>query len=193
MPEFAHRWFERGPQEIWERHVLPLTSEVDTYLEIGSADGESMWWVLNNLKPSKAMTIDPWEANCKRLKRREFRGYRARYHANLKRWLDDGTLTVFDGTSFDVLRDRHKEIPDESVDLCYVDGAHRAWDTMGDLILVWPKIKFGGVVIVDDLQRRWLNGKPLVRPAYFAFQIVYDSRYEWVFCEPRQAAFRKVR
>lgn len=191
MARFAHSWFNTQAKPLWEKHLLPLRKSINTYLEIGCADGCSMYWVMKKLRVEKAFAIDPWEDNVKEKRAEAFSDYRKAFHRNTRRWKD--RITTFQGTSFDILRDRHSEIPDDSVDLCYIDGAHRAWDVMGDTVLVWPKLKCGCIVVYDDLNRRWLNGKPLVLPGVHAFMTVYDSRYRVLFIEPRQAAFIKLK
>ena len=58
----SNNWFDDGPRATWEEHLLPLKDSIDSYLEIGVCEGVSMRWILENLEPSKAVGIDPWEA-----------------------------------------------------------------------------------------------------------------------------------
>ena len=58
----------------------------------------------------------------------------------------DENLTTIRKTSFDASFD----FADESIDIFHLDGAHTEWDSTRDLIAWTPKIKVGGLFIMDD-------------------------------------------
>ena len=58
----------------------------------------------------------------------------------------DKNLTTMRKTSFDASFD----FSDESIDIFHLDGAHTEWDSTRDLIAWTPKIKVGGLFIMDD-------------------------------------------
>lgn len=53
-------------------------------------------------------------------------------------WLEDFSENV------------HIQIPNESVDIIYIDGCHSFESVLSDLRLYYSKIKFGGLIIGDD-------------------------------------------
>lgn len=51
------------------------------------------------------------------------------------------------------------EIPDESLDLVYIDGDHTLRGIVIDLISIYPKVKSGGFIGGDDfVQNPWQHG-----------------------------------
>lgn len=57
-------------------------------------------------------------------------------------------VTVLRGTTEEVI----ERIPDNSLDLAYVDGDHTARGIMIDLQMVWPKVRPGGILGGDDFR-----------------------------------------
>lgn len=188
--ELSNGWFAEYTEPLWRKHLLPLAGKVATYLEIGICEGRSMVWVLEHLRPELAIGIDPYIAPRSKFQP-QYDEFKRRAYANLERWINAGTVQLHHHASFDFLRTQHQVVPDASVDLAYIDGAHFAWDVVQDTALVWPKVKRGGIVIFDDLQRTWLNGRPLVRFGVRAFMEAWDSRWTLYFWQGRQIALLK--
>ena len=151
-----------------------------------------MVWVLENLKPSFAIGIDPYVAPRAKFQP-QYDEFKRRAYANLDRWITAGTVQLHHHASFDFLRTQHQVVPDGSVDLAYIDGAHFSWDVVQDATLTWPKIKRGGMVVFDDLQRVFNLGKPLVRLGVWPWLHAYDGRWELAWWQGRQLAIRKER
>jgi len=161
-----------------------------------------MRWVFENLDPDTAIGIDPWIPK-KRREAKQYRQHKANCLENLKQWLD-GRLVILEDTSQHVLRCGRPEdaatplISDESCDLIYCDGDHTCLNAMTDFILCWPRLKLGGIMIMDDMLRRWQLGWPWTREAILAFLTVIEKRFEPLWTNPwdmecRQMAIRKVR
>ena len=196
----SNNWFDDGPRATWEKHLLPLKDSIDSYLEIGVCEGISMRWILENIEPSKAVGIDPWKAP-KFEKQEIFDKYQANAMHNLAPWLVD-TVTLVPRTSWFAFTGVDSwKIEDNSFDLAYVDGSHDGSRAMEDMVHVWRKLKRGtegrrsqlggGIMIVDDLHRRWHRGRALVRPAVEAFRLAYDGLWTVLWETPRQVAFLK--
>jgi hypothetical protein len=62
-----------------------------------------------------------------------------------------------------------------------------------DAALCWDLLARGGVMIFDDLQRRWRNGKPYVREGVLGFLDAFESRYIFIYRAPRNYAIRKIK
>jgi|SRR3990172_1391455 len=200
---FLTHWFDQDVRSLWDKHLLPaMTPPIGTYLEIGLGEGHSMRWVFENLDPDTAIGIDPWIPK-KRREAKQYRQHKANCLENLKQWLD-GRLVILEDTSQHVLRCGRPEdaatplISDESCDLIYCDGDHTCLNAMTDFILCWPRLKLGGIMIMDDMLRRWQLGWPWTREAILAFLTVIEKRFEPLWTNPwdmecRQMAIRKVR
>lgn len=161
-------------------------------MEIGVCEGDSLSWVLENLRPDIAWGIDPYIAPRPR-QQGIYDEYLATALRRLAPWLAQSRVRLIQRRSFDYLRDEHAALGDESVGLAYVDGGHFSWDVVQDACLLWPKLRRGGVIIFDDLQRVFNLGKPLVRLGVWPFLHAYDTRWEPFFWEGRQLAVRKTR
>lgn len=191
--KWSHSWFEQYAEPLWKKWLLPLKGSIKSYCEIGLSEGRSMVWILENLQPDQAIGIDPYLPD-KPDHAANYAQFEANMRENLKPWLDSGVLTVHKQRSIDFLRDHHREIPDGSVDLCYLDGSHMAWDLMTDVGLVWPKLKRpGGILLFDDLQKTIHLGRSLTLIGVWAFEMCYFNRYERFFKEGRQFAVRRIK
>lgn len=189
---FLNNWFRERTQPIWEKHLLCLAGKIDTYLEIGMAEGASMRWVLETLRPRKAIGIDPYIPPKER-QSDAYRQYADNMQENLDPWFSNYSLCWYREKSQDVLRSRHEEIGDQSIDLAYIDGDHRAVELMTDICLLWPKLKKGGWMVIDDFQRVYHAGKPLVRVAVRSFEWVFDNRYSRVWQDGRQLCYERIK
>ena len=204
---YSNTWFQSGAQAAWETAppaepslVEMLAGRVDTYLEIGLCEGQSMRWVLETLKPRRAVAVDLYEPPRER-HRASYERHERNARANLAPWIESGQLTLVKSASQDWLRTDacHALVPDNSVQFAYVDGSHIAWDCLADLVLVLPKLVRrtgnapGGIMAVDDLHRRWHMGRPLVRVAVQAFLAAYENRVRVVFWRGRHCAIERVR
>lgn len=47
--------------------------------------------------------------------------------------------------------DRMKDVPDNSLDFAYVDGCHNYDSVMQDLLMIWPKLRNGGILAGHDI------------------------------------------
>ena len=189
----SNGWFEQQAEPIWNKYLLPLNGQVRSYLEVGCCEGRSLVWILENLDPSLAVGVDPYIPP-RRMQADAYRTYRDNCRWNLTRWIQDGKVRLYEHPSSWLMTDRGwRRVKRESFDLCYLDGSHLASDLMLDAILCWERLRRGGIMVFDDMQRRWHLGRALVRPAVMAFMTIYDSRWEMFFMEPRQLAIRKLK
>lgn len=120
---------------IWRRLVLPrLPSAGVRWLEIGSLEGRSACWVLDNAldDDGELVCVDRWPEKMQKAE--------ANFDHNVA-----GRATKVKGRSADFL------LYDSSLyDAIYIDGSHDAPDVLGDAVLSWPRLKVGGVLIFDD-------------------------------------------
>ncbi len=69
-------------------------------------------------------------------------------------------------------------------DVVYVDGDHRAAPALCDMILGWKLLRPGGLMLLDDTNRRWGNGMPLTMDGTLAFLRAIEDRYYYVYQHP---------
>lgn len=161
-PEFTVDWLGVKTR-YWTPHLNRLVDKPARALEIGSYEGRSAIWTIENIlihPQSTLICVDPWpdEDVETRFDRNTFR-----YRRIQKR----------KGLGQDVLRemDRH------SFDFIYVDGDHSRPGTMTLSVLAWELLKVGGILIWDDYL--WKNPNKhecvgLPKPAIDAFLALYE-------------------
>lgn len=170
MPyQFTCDWFTPRSQP-WLDHVVPRLPRPFAWLEIGSYEGRSACWLLDNvMQPGDALTcVDPWlqfadvystsaesrfDANTAgRVEKHKARSYDFLVQASAQR-------RVFHGV--------------------YVDGDHEARMALEDLVLCWRLVPVGGVIVIDDYEWPMPPSKSHLlppKPAVDAFLHIYGSR-----------------
>jgi hypothetical protein len=155
------------------------------FLEIGSFEGLSACWLLNNI-----LTSDDSRLTC--VDTFDFAGQGTFYLQ------DQGTETMSIEERFDFnvklaggahkvrkivgqSRDALRSLPRSEYDYIYIDGSHIAADVLEDAVLSWPLLKLGGLMTFDDYQ--WDGDpNPINRPgmAVDAFLTVFKTRYKLI-------------
>lgn len=192
----SNTWFAQHHKNNWEKVISPLASSISKYLEIGVCEGSSMLWVLTNLKPDKAYGVDPWaprstrRRSVEKFKQQANEAYNNAHH-NLKWWIDRGIVSLLRTTSFDALV--NPSFKDGEFDLIYVDGDHEALPALTDMVLAWRKLAMGGIMVLDDYNRRWLHGKPKSKEAIDAFLMACESRYKFLYRGDRQQIIQRTK
>jgi predicted O-methyltransferase YrrM len=148
-------------------------------LEIGCHEGRSACWFMDHVlthETSRLICIDPWIWGPDRERR---------FDANIAEYVP--RIEKRKGYSRHLLQ----SLPDDSLDFAYVDGSHRAMDTLSDGVAVFYAIKAGGIIVFDDygLNRESLKDPP--RYAVDGFLIAAKGRVQ-VLYRGYQVAMRKV-
>lgn len=83
----------------------------------------------------------------------------------------DGRRCVLRGTTGEAIH----HIPDASLDFAYIDGDHTLRGITNDLVMLWPKMKPGGLIGGDDFSRTiWQHSKEFEPTFIFPF-VTYFS------------------
>ncbi|MCL6436349.1 MAG: class I SAM-dependent methyltransferase [Leptolyngbyaceae cyanobacterium HOT.MB2.61] len=156
--QFSGDWFGRNVF-LWEEHLMHLAHRPDlNILEIGSWEGRSACWFLENLltQPSSSITcVDTFAGGGGA----DFSGsdnrdvIEARFDHNVSRTGSPATVIKKVGTSREVLR----SLPLNFYDLIYIDGSHFAADALEDAALSWGLAKVGAIIIFDDYDFHFEN------------------------------------
>lgn len=137
---FSQDWFtQRIPQ--WKQFLVPaLAGKPVKWLEIGSYEGRSALWTLENVltSPESAITcVDIWKGD-----------YEARFDANLKDAIEASKAVKIKGDAFQVLVEL--AFQGQTFDAVYVDADHQAKAALTEAAIAWRMLKKGGFLIFDD-------------------------------------------
>lgn len=184
MAEFTRDWFGRYTAHWSElfasRGWHPETPR--TIIEIGSYEGRSALWMLENLLQhpnGRLHCVDTFHD------RESPDSYWQRFEANVLGSPHASKVTVSVSTSLPFLA-RFVSSGDKA-DFIYVDGSHRAAEVLEDLVLAFHAIRVGGVIICDD----YLKGAPAgdltlgsPKVAVDAFTTIYRDRLDIPWGQP---------
>lgn len=159
------------------------------YLEIGTFEGRSALWVLENIltHPTATLTvIDAFEEHTHK-----------RFMSNVSLSGEADKFKVLVGFSTDKIR----EVPLNSVDFAYVDGSGRGIIMLSDLVSTWHLVKVGGMIICSRYSlnarlRRALRlqpGDPGPHEAIDTFVKMFGPYISVVSFQGNYVAVRKTR
>lgn len=194
--KFTKDWFSEA-EKIWPLFI-PLLPARKAFLEIGSFEGRSMVWTVENMMEDggSISCIDTWEGGEEHVAAGEDMGsVEERFDYNLKRVERKKGIPVhkYKGTSTQFLAQRLARDPKDHpiYDFIYIDGSHKAKDVLTDACMAWQLLKPEGVLVFDD----YLWGDPrdaLHRPkiAIDAFTNIFGEELSIVYAG-HQLAVRK--
>ena len=163
--EFTSDWFSSAIPGISKTLE---GKDIRKILEIGSWEGRSAVWFLENFPESKIICVDTFQGSPEH-HAMDVAGTKGRFMNNTKKF--GNRVVIREGHSSRVLFG----LGPESFDLAYVDGSHTEIDTMTDLVMSFNLLKPGGVLLVDDFDQPAFPG---VRAAVDKFATIYSSRLE---------------
>lgn len=150
--QFSSDWFSHH-KEGWSRIFQAVgwdNSQEKIAIEIGSFEGRSTLWTLENLlkhDASRIYCLDTWEGGVEHEKE-NFSDVWDRFNHNISELDQREKVIIKRGMSKHSLISLLGE--GISADFLYVDGSHQAQDVLSDLVLGFELLKSGGVVICDD-------------------------------------------
>jgi methyltransferase family protein len=159
------------------------------YLEIGTFEGRSALWVLENIliHPTSTLTIiDAFEEN----------SYKT-FVYNITLSGEANKFKIMTGLSTHKIR----ELPLNSIDFAYVDGSGKGIVMLSDLVSTWNLVKVGGLIICSQYSltaplRRALNlqpDDPGPHEAIDVFLKLYNPYISVLAVDGNQVVFRKKR
>lgn len=156
-----------GQTALWKSHLHSLCGVANgQMLEIGSYEGRSAVWFLENILTAPTATL-----TCLDLFRDQTR--EIVFQHNLQVAGLAHKVIKIKGDSKDVL----KVLRQNHYDLIYIDGGHRAIDAYTDAVLSWPLLKVNGFIIFDDYL--WEPEKPAAeRPQAGIDRFLQETAHE---------------
>ena len=132
--EFQYDWFSYNIPGF-ERYLTALRSTPCRLLEIGSHEGRSTCWLLENVAThtdARIDCIDPYVQD--------------NFWPNIAASSGLQRVSFHRGTSQDALR----VLPRNAFDFVYIDGAHWMANVLEDGVMSFPLCKVGGLIAFDD-------------------------------------------
>ena len=113
-----------------------------SYLEIGSWEGSSASYVLNNFKTKKVICVDIWDKYDDEYREENLQRFES-FKSNLNEFKE--RFSFFKNTS-----DEYFTNSNERFDIIYIDGWHEAPQVYKDLNNSWNSLNINGLIICDD-------------------------------------------
>lgn len=164
MPEFTADWFTNNIP-LWEKQLSHLKGKPLSFLEIGTFEGRSALWLLENIlthKDSRMYCVDAW------LGSKGDASYK-RFLKNIAPYKDK--VVVLKGLSSTMLRGIKKQM----FDFVYIDASKHSQNVMEEAVLSFPLIKPGGLLVFDDYTHNKEHDHNCPRPGIDAFMNVYAT------------------
>ena len=157
MPHFTSDWFSNNALVNFDyiTNYLNKEKQINSILEIGSHEGRSACWMLENmLSDTGTMTcIDPFADRPVTAFAEdsipEDRTIETRFRANIAEVKGaDQTVNVMVDLSFPALA--QLIVDKQQYDFIYVDGTHHADEVLADAVMCFGMLQAGGVMLFDD-------------------------------------------
>lgn len=170
---FKHQWFEQNIQNLTNLFSGYQGNPSMNILEIGSLEGKSTVWFLDNLPNTTITCVDTWKGGADHDPNNheiDFKEIKENFDYNIQSFPHRDRVTALQMTSYDALIHLYKQ--DKKFDFIYIDGSHTAIDVNADLVMAWKVLKVNGLIYCDDYL--WGFGQEnLDRVPYLDF--TYDS------------------
>jgi predicted O-methyltransferase YrrM len=185
--DFKHDWFTANVpywMDIFQEHGL-LDRKIRA-LEIGSFEGLSACFILQQLPQAELTCVDTWGGSDEHTGL-AFDAVERAFDRHVEPWRDRVTKKKM--TSLRYLANLEGG---EKFDLIYVDGSHHGDDVMVDVVLCFERLKVGGVMILDDyLWRYYPHGAEEPARAINSFLRLCEGRHQLLMAY-RQVAIVKT-
>ena len=172
MPEFTQDWFSHNIPGLSE--MMKLLSKRMSFLEIGSFEGRSTLWFADQLDSGGHIdAVDTWGGSAEHTGI-DFKDVYERFKRNIEGRRD---ILHFQHTAHDFMMSEWNV----EYDFIYIDGSHKAADTLGDACVCWPALRKGGIMVFDDYL--WQVNDPAIdtpKMAVDAFIACYKPQLEIV-------------
>lgn len=148
---------------VFDEYNFYLKDRINA-LEIGSWEGLSSYFILNNLPNAELICVDTWEGADEHKSgdaatKEILNKIEKCFDSNLSKY--STRLSKYKGTSYSFF---NTQTTRNQFDLIYIDGSHHCDDVIIDAIKSFEMLKIGGIMIFDDyLWQHYPN--PIDNPA----------------------------
>lgn len=192
---FTADWFSKSIPDIIN-FVTPVLNNKESLriLEIGSYEGLSTLWFLQNFLPNtkkEIYCVDTWQGA--EIIYQSEEQLSETFDTNLDEFLKSGICTKLVGKSEITLKTLLAN--QETFDFIYIDGSHRSSDVMIDGVLSYFLLNQNGVMMFDDylwsIGERPYNEIPHASIEFFRNFFVGNNRLQFLGAG-QTAAFKKI-
>ena len=155
----------------WDKFLSKFVGKKINCLDIGSFEGASTCWMLNNLcaNPySLVFSVDTWEGGPDYTGNTDFKKVEETFNTNVEETGKKNQhikLKMSSSEALIKLRDKKYVF----FDFIFIDASHEAKDVLSDAILSWEILVDDGIMIFDDYEWEKLNKD------YFCPKVAVDS------------------
>lgn len=177
---FTVDWFSRNIP-AWTHYLKELKNKPNlNFLEIGSFQGRSTVWLLENIltdSTSKITCIDTFEGSEEHI---------TNFSEHIKNLYDVFIHNISEFKDKVIIKKNKSQIIlkqlTETYDFIYIDGDHKASSVLEDTVLSFSLLKSGGIMIFDDYL--WFAMKKYIdnpKSAIDAFLEIYSDKINILF------------
>lgn len=196
---FTNNWADthRG---LWFKHFKSLSDQENHILEIGSYEGASTTWLLDELSNHPKSTVTAIDAfglqlndELRHKQQKSYKILQQHFKNNVRQSHNFSKLILIKKTSSDALRSMGKKC-DGYFNFIYIDGSHAAGDVLRDAVYSWPLLDLGGFIVFDDYHlHMYLDPHDTPKPAIDGFLASYKPFLEIVHFGYQVIIQKKVR
>jgi len=147
--EFTNQWFD-GNIPTFKKHLFNYIGKDVNVLEIGSWEGRSTCWLMENIltsEKSRLTCIDTWQGGEEhKVMPIEMKDVETRFLGNTEPF--HSRMEIIKANSKDGLISIRDRV--EYYDFIYIDGGHTMYDVLTDCVLSFDLLKSGGIMAFDD-------------------------------------------
>lgn len=183
---FTQNWINSNIY-AWLKYLSPLRSQKFDYLEIGSWEGTSAFFLATHFSNAHLTCIDTWQGSDEHANDNRVQSIEEKFDNNLAPFAS--RVTKKKGFSKDVL----PTLAPDSYDVIYIDGSHYADDVLLDALNAWPLLRTSGYMIFDDVLWKY-RGYPKHKWPHEALKLFLRQirgEYELLHAGP-QVILRKI-
>lgn len=166
---YSVNWFFNNIPE-WNKILKKYKDKPTQALEVGSYEGMSATWLLNNILTHKNSHITCIDNFSQRAPETKWNVEKAFLH-NMSDF--KGKYKLLKGFSSQMLKS--KDAMSKEYDIIYIDADHHSRHVLEDAVLCFPLLKPGGIMILDDNTDNKEHDNRCPKPAITAFLNAYAN------------------
>jgi len=180
---------------LWEKVFRDFS--VSTYLEVGTCEGASLFWLANRFAQSRhfqATIIDDWKDFHEEGESRYFKNFKQNLEIAQNRFGRQLSVEINRGVSKQILPKLIAMGRASTYDLVYIDGDHTASNVLIDCSLGFDLLRVGGLMIIDDYTWGY-GGNPTELPkiAIDSFLTCFAKLLKLIYVSNQQIIVSKVK
>jgi len=166
----------------WKKNLKKYTKKNINYLEIGSFEGISAYFIYIFFKNKNIHCVDTWQGSNEHEKDTNFKDVEFKFDNNLK---NIENLNKYKSTSDSFFNNNKKFF-----DIIYIDGLHKYYQVKKDLKNALKCLEDGGIIICDDYF--WnLDGSKLEIPISAINEVVNENNLKVIAVTANQIFLKK--